>query len=326
MITEAEIDEKLKRLRGKVPNFLIEDIRSRLLAKKEILTPEQVDKIIDRVLNTYSGQIEKLSKLDRRVEEIGKFLEEIRNQLLNLAGTGSSTSSQKGQSSGSNLEGDSSAQYGGAQQVEAGGTMVAVGERDATEGPPVTENTVGTVARSTAPLLEGVGEEHVNPPHGGPGVGLMEGRNEPSGRFEPAVHVPPEVEGVLLGAPQPRGGARLEKIPNDMVSTMMALKWLEFLIDRVGMQNLEDVLDFYYQIGWISEDVLYTMLRYAEGIRPHHREPDWRPDEKLTIQDHMVSLLFIERLRGNRITRELIDAIDREMRSIMRFLNETYGV
>ncbi|NJE27126.1 flagellar protein, partial [Thermococcus sp. MV5] len=50
MITEVEIDERLKRLRGKVPNFLIEDLKGRLMKKKDILTPEQVDRVVDRVL------------------------------------------------------------------------------------------------------------------------------------------------------------------------------------------------------------------------------------------------------------------------------------
>ncbi|WP_457750910.1 FlaD/FlaE family flagellar protein [Thermococcus sp.] len=325
MITEAEIDEKLKRLRGKVPNFLIDDIKSRLLEKKEILTPEQVDKIIDRVLNTYSGQLEKLSKLDRRVEEIGKYLEEIRNQLLTLGAVGSSIPSQLDQPTGSNREKTVPGQFGGAQPQETEGAFETEDKMSPTEGSPITEN-IGRYIPESGTIPEDVGGKSTRPPEGGVGVETMVGRQEPSGKFEPSVRIPPEVEGVVLSTPQPQRGTRLERIPNDMVSTVMALKWLEFLIDRVGMQNLEDVLDFYYQIGWISEDVLYTMLRYAEGIRPHHREPDWRPDEKLTIQDHMVSLLFIERLKGNRITRELVDVIDREMRSIMRFLNETYGV
>ncbi|WP_367883340.1 FlaD/FlaE family flagellar protein [Thermococcus peptonophilus] len=55
---------------------------------------------------------------------------------------------------------------------------------------------------------------------------------------------------------------------------MIALKWLGFLIDRVGIQNLERVLEFYYEIGWISEEVLNQLLNYARGgTRPHHRDP-----------------------------------------------------
>ncbi|ASJ12812.1 FlaD/FlaE family flagellar protein [Thermococcus thioreducens] len=301
MITETEIDERLRRLRGKVPNFLIDDLKDRLMKKRDILTPEQVDRIVDKVLRTYAGQIEKLSRLDSRVDEIGRYLEEIRNHLMNL--------SQTAQANPSMLE---EAQYqpmGGTQAVDFGEIMGAGNSGGFSEGSLGSESPVAEEAQSPEPPSQNQAE-----------VVPMEKEFELTRGFE----IPPELKDVLVSPPRTK--ARLEHIPNDMVSTMMALKWLGFLIDRVGMQNLEEVLEFYYQIGWISEDVLNTLLRYAEGIRPHHREPDWRPDEKLTIQDHLVSLLFIERLRGVRITREVLDAIEREMRVIGRVLEDVYGV
>ena len=300
MITETEIEERLKRLRGKVPNFLIDDLKERLMKKRDILTPEQVDRIVDKVLRTYAGQIEKLSRLDSRVDEIGRYLEEIRSHLMNL-----SQAAQANQSPGDEAQNQP---MGGTQVVEYGELMGAENTEGFGEGSLASEAHV-----EEAPTPE--------PPAQNPTeVESMEKEFELSKGFE----IPSEIRDVLISPPRTK--ARLEHIPNDMVSTMMALKWLGFLIDRVGMQNLEDVLEFYYQIGWISEDVLNTLLRYAEGIRPHHREPDWRPDEKLTIQDHLVSLLFIERLRGARITRELLDAIEREMRVISRVLEDVYGV
>lgn len=301
MITETEIDERLKRLRGKVPNFLIDDLKDRLMKKRDILTPEQVDRIVDRVLRTYAGQIEKLSKLDSRVDEIGRYLEEIRNHLMNLSQAAQANQSMWGEAQNRPV--------GGAQAVEFGEIMGAGSAGGFSEGSLASESSSIEETQSPGPPSQ-------NPTE----VKPMEKEFELTKGFE----IPSELKDVLVSPPRTK--ARLEHIPNDMVSTMMALKWLGFLIDRVGMQNLEEVLEFYYQIGWISEDVLNTLLRYAEGIRPHHREPDWRPDEKLTIQDHLVSLLFIERLRGVRITREVLDAIEREMRVIGRVLEDVYGV
>ena len=300
MITETEIEERLKRLRGKVPNFLIDDLKDRLMKKRDILTPEQVDRIVDKVLRTYAGQIEKLSRLDSRVDEIGRYLEEIRSHLMNLSQAAQANQSLWGEAQNQPM--------GGAQVVEYGELMGAGNSGGFGEGSLASET---HVEEAPAPESPAQNPTEVEP---------MEKEFELSKGFE----IPSEIRDVLISPPRTK--ARLEHIPNDMVSTMMALKWLGFLIDRVGMQNLEDVLEFYYQIGWISEDVLNTLLRYAEGIRPHHREPDWRPDEKLTIQDHLVSLLFIERLRGVRITRELLDAIEREMRVIGRVLEDVYGV
>lgn len=300
MITETEIEERLKRLRGKVPNFLIDDLKDRLMKKRDILTPEQVDRIVDKVLRTYAGQIEKLSRLDSRVDEIGRYLEEIRSHLMNLSQAAQANQSLWGEAQNQPMGGTQVVEYG---ELMGAGTSGGFGEGSLASEAHVEE----------APTPE--------PPAQNPTeVESMEKEFELSKGFE----IPSEIRDVLISPPRTK--ARLEHIPNDMVSTMMALKWLGFLIDRVGMQNLEDVLEFYYQIGWISEDVLNTLLRYAEGIRPHHREPDWRPDEKLTIQDHLVSLLFIERLRGARITRELLDAIEREMRVISRVLEDVYGV
>ncbi|MBO8175651.1 MAG: flagellar protein [Thermococcus sp.] len=266
MITEIEIEERLKKLRGKVPNVLIEDLREKLLSKMDILTPEQVDKIIERILQTYSGQVERLIKLDKRVEEIGKYIEEIRSYLIEKKGM------SKDQTT---LE------------------EIAVEEKLSPNYEEINITNSEKVEK----------EEEIM------------GRN-----FE----IPQEIRDVLVVSSN--GKARLEKIPQDMASTMVALKWLGFLIDRVGMQNLENVLEFYYEIGWISENVLNTLLKYANGTKPHHREPSWRPEDKLTIQDHLISLLFIERLRGVRITREILDSIEREMKVINRILEEVYGV
>ncbi len=258
MITEIEIEERLRKLRGKVPNLLIDDLRKKLLSKKDILSPEQVDKIIERVVQTYSGQVSRLINLDKRVEEIGRYLEEIRELLLERPQT---------------------AEYSSVQGTEA----------DKGVKPPDVQH---------------VSKEEVG--------------------MEKEFEIPREVREALMV--YSNGKARLEKIPQDMTSTMIALKWLGFLIDRAGMQNLENVLEFYYEIGWISEEVLNTMLKYANGTKPHHREPNWRPEDKLTIQDHLISLLFIERLRGVRISREILDSIEREMKVINRVLEEVYGV
>ncbi|WP_281176001.1 FlaD/FlaE family flagellar protein, partial [Thermococcus celericrescens] len=135
----------------------------------------------------------------------------------------------------------------------------------------------------------------------------------------------PEDIASLLFEEEPRK-ARLEKLPDDIVSTMIALKWLGFLIDRVGIQNLERVLEFYYEIGWISEGVLNNLLHYAKGTRPHHRDPEWKPAEKLTVQDHLISLLFIERLRGLRINRNVLDKLEREIKMLEKTLDEFYGI
>jgi len=276
MITENEIDSKLQALQGKVPSILIKDLRDKLVTKMDILTPDQLDVIVRKVLDNYSSQAERLQKLDKRVEEIGKYLEEIRKHLM---------------------ERKDSEQF--SETSEAG-----------TKEYPSNLN-----------HLEYRGELDVETPQIGVEIEKSEGEDKV---MTEELQIPKDVRDVLLSTPKMK--ARLERIPNDAVSTMIALKWLGFLIDRAGINNLENILEFYYTIGWISEEVLEIMLKYASGTRAHQREPNWKPDDKLTIQDHLISLLFIERLRGTRITPEVLNSIERELKMMNKILEYVYGV
>ncbi|HIP16629.1 MAG TPA: flagellar protein E, partial [Methanothermococcus okinawensis] len=47
---------------------------------------------------------------------------------------------------------------------------------------------------------------------------------------------------------------------------------------------------------------------------------------RLTITDHLVSLLFIERLNGKKISSDILDRIEWEIRRIKKGVEEYYGV
>lgn len=118
---------------------------------------------------------------------------------------------------------------------------------------------------------------------------------------------------------------RLEKIPDDATSIIIAMKWLDFLLERVGLNNLSDVLEYYIDLGWISEDVHMQLMKLARGIKLI-KEPDWKPTERLTLEDHIISLLFIERLRGGRIPRDFLDKLYQEINFIKKTVEKFYGV
>ncbi len=119
---------------------------------------------------------------------------------------------------------------------------------------------------------------------------------------------------------------RLKSIPDDTMHTMISMRWLEFLIEKVGTSNLQDVLEYYYEIGWISESVLTKLEKYSKGVKPFHDEPDWRPSEKLSTKGHIMSLLYIERLKGNDVGKELLDKLEREVKKIEKGAEKLYGV
>ncbi len=135
------------------------------------------------------------------------------------------------------------------------------------------------------------------------------------------IQVQPTDE-VLPTQPEPR----LRQIPNDAKSIMILLKWIEFMIERVGYDGLEDLLNYYVDINWISDNVLFTILRYAKGIRLYHQNSDWRPVGYMNVQDHITSLLFIEALRTGRFNRELLMEVEREIYKIKKEVAEIHGV
>ena len=47
---------------------------------------------------------------------------------------------------------------------------------------------------------------------------------------------------------------------------------------------------------------------------------------KPTIQDHVITMLFIEKLNGEEVNRELIETLEREFRSLKKGVDELYGI
>lgn len=127
---------------------------------------------------------------------------------------------------------------------------------------------------------------------------------------------------ILLESHKP---AKLDDIPEDPISIIFAFKWLEYLYERVGSSNMIDVLDFYYNLGWISDKAISKLLKFSKGI---HVEDDEIESEsgRLTITDHLVSLLFIERLNGKKISGEMLDRIEWEIRRIKKGAEQYYGI
>ncbi len=123
---------------------------------------------------------------------------------------------------------------------------------------------------------------------------------------------------------RPKRKAKLEIIGDDVVSIMVALRWLEFLLDNYGPENTLDVLDYYESLGWISSGVKEQMMKFTKmtGIINPAQEYKIKP----SIQDHIITMLFIEKLRGEEINRDLIEALEREFRTIRKGVDELYGI
>lgn len=115
----------------------------------------------------------------------------------------------------------------------------------------------------------------------------------------------------------------LTKVPSDPESIIILMKWLQYLVDKCGHTYLPEILDYYVDIGWISEDVKISLLDYSNGITEEGKngEPSKEGVSNLPSRDHIQSLIFIQKLKGNKFDKHFIDRIDGELTRITKKLD-----
>jgi len=105
----------------------------------------------------------------------------------------------------------------------------------------------------------------------------------------------------------------LISLPTDPEGIVVMMKWLQYLIDKSGQTNLSEVLDYYVDIDWLSEDVKIQLLDYSSGItKENNHESEESPGE-LSSEDHIQSFIFIQKLKGKRIDKHFVDRINGEI-------------
>ena len=113
----------------------------------------------------------------------------------------------------------------------------------------------------------------------------------------------------------------LEQIPQDPESIVVIMKWLQYLVERTGKNNLPDVLGYYVDIGWISDDVRLDLISYSKGITEETGQKNTHATH-LPTKDHLQSLLFIQRLKGVQLDDRFLSKIDRNMEKLIKGLEE----
>lgn len=114
---------------------------------------------------------------------------------------------------------------------------------------------------------------------------------------------------------------KLQSIDNKAETSIILLNWIEFLLEKVGRNNMSEVLEYYIDIGWISEEVCEKMIAYANGIDYYVERPTW----KLLPDDHTKSLMFIEQLKGKKLDKNMLSRLERDVEKVIR-TNEVYAV
>jgi archaellum component FlaD/FlaE len=115
----------------------------------------------------------------------------------------------------------------------------------------------------------------------------------------------------------------LQEIPSDPESIIVLMKWLQYLMDKCGRENLSNILDYYVDIGWISQDAKISLIDYSQGITEEKRsEASIKKDvSHLPSKDHIQSLIYIHKLKGRQFDRHFIERIDGELARITKKLD-----
>jgi archaellum component FlaD/FlaE len=133
-----------------------------------------------------------------------------------------------------------------------------------------------------------------------------------------------ESELKKLGARSYKGfgqNVHLSNIVKNSSNMKLCMEWLEFLMELVGRNNLPDILSYYEELGWVTEKVRMELLHYAEGIDFYMEKPDW----KLTPDDHVKSIWFIESLAGMKVDKNRLSVIERDIEKVKKG-SEIYGI
>ncbi len=116
----------------------------------------------------------------------------------------------------------------------------------------------------------------------------------------------------------------LKDVPTDPESIIVLMKWLQYLIDKCGRDNLANIMDYYVDVGWISQNAKISLLDYSNGIteEPVKKEELSRKNiTDLPSKDHIQSFIFIQKLKGREFDRHFIDRIDSEINRLTKKLD-----
>ena len=115
----------------------------------------------------------------------------------------------------------------------------------------------------------------------------------------------------------------LTEVPTDPEGVVVLMKWLQFLIDKCKRSYLSEILDYYVDIGWISEDAKISLIDYSSGITEEGKNEgiSKKGTSDLPARDHIQSLLFIQKLKGAQFDKHFLDRIDGDISRMMKKLD-----
>lgn len=114
----------------------------------------------------------------------------------------------------------------------------------------------------------------------------------------------------------------LQGIKNTPENVVILMKWLQYLSDKLGQKYLSDILDYYVNIEWISEDVRLDLIKYAKGISfGKNNVENEKNTPVFTIDDHLQSFMFIQKLKGTTVHDDFLLKINSKLEKMSKNTN-----
>ncbi len=324
-LTDDEIEEYLNNLKNKLPSFVILLLKNNLRGKK--VTKRQLDRIVERISEVLTrGKEDKTEELTKKLQSLEQKLDTIM-KLTTVAV--SSKLSEELESVEETPEIVKESIDTSKEVSKKDISSVKVESVEAEE--PITiseapkESIIETPKEESEKIEEELKEEAISE---APSEEMYkEGFEEKE--FTEGYELSKEIKeisemGEVKGEDmfEEEKKYRLNDFPEDPVYIALAFKWLEFLVNRVGMSNLPDILDYYNKIGWISNKVVLKLLRLAKNLRIMINVEEIKPRDKLTPSEHITSLLYIEKLANRPIDPETLELLEIELRRIKKWVLE----
>ncbi len=120
----------------------------------------------------------------------------------------------------------------------------------------------------------------------------------------------------------PTAYVKLQSVGNEADHVKIAMELLDFLLKMVGPNNLPSILDYYIEIGWISETARLDLLAYASGLGFAEEKPDW----KMSTEDHLKALWFIDQLCGHKTDKTRLFRVNHEIAKMYKGIDVLYEI
>ncbi|ADC69940.1 flagella protein [Methanocaldococcus sp. FS406-22] len=322
ILTEDEIEEYLDNLKSKLPSFVIILLKNNLRGKR--VTKKQLDKIVERITEVLSkGRREdKTEELNKKLQTLEQKLDAIMKLTTMAVSTKTSEEIEKVKATEEieNVPIKIKSEEKPKKPVEIEEIEVSK-KKEPIDAGKKTEEEVKEI-EVPKPVEKPVEETHEK-------VKVEETKKEIKKEAKLEKYELPKELSMGGGFMTPIEGEkeyRLNDIPEDAVSMTLVFKWLEFLISKSGVTYLPDILDYYNKIGWISNKVILKLLRFAKNMKITYDEEELRPRDKLSPSDHIVSLLYIEKLAGRPIDPEVLEMLEIEIRRIKKWAMELQSI